>query len=902
MKKSVIIHLVLVLCLSLLLGGIAAAWFFWLQPMYAGYTGDEGGDDVSYTERMEEIAEASEDIDYNEETGALYTNCAVVVVMNGSADIKDAETLAEDYGAELESELKDFGFYTFRFDKAMEYEELTRIVKRLQDEDSVETAALDYLFPAGEQTVEACDAIYPNDPWTTEDETEVWDMALPDGNNWGLEAIYAPNAWGYADEMIPVKVGLIDGTPDQNHSDVNITNSSVFLQNGTTITQNTAYADTNSNSWHGTHVAGTMAAEWDNGTGVSGVICGESEVYHSRYYTYDGSSYQYLIGASVYLYMVEHLVNQGVRVINISEGYTDEFVFAASRGNANARNMLEYNANVLGAALRNLIEQREAAGKESFLVVVSAGNANNDKFHADANAPHGYRKANGWEWLWGDYESGNVDAVYNSMWAAVTDEVAKSHIVIVGSAGHEIKGWRNKTVEYTYSDFSLVGPRIDIVAPGERIYSSVTGGYGKMDGTSMASPHVAGVAGLIYACNPDLSGADVKNILLATAGSVEFDVGGTRRVKMVNAERAVISALRSREETVENVVEDATVSVAPPLDVCFVVDTTGSMDDDIDNAKGNMEEILESLREKTSNYRVALIDYRDFAERTGDSEDYPCRVQLNFSDNDIIIRDAINALQLGNGGDTEETVYSALMEATALSWREFSTKVIIVLGDAAPLDPEPNTGYTYEDVIRALARANISLEGDASDSEALGALATAGISVFSVGIGNSDDADEFFENIALETGGSFSSVEDAAGVADAVVNSIEQIEIVTSKTVTMNFGEEYAGATVSLYRDGEYCFSFELNDVGQITLPDMEFGSYTWECEELCQSGSVEIETDTTGLNPVGKEEHWFSPLQQLWLRSKTAVILYAAGAVVLLTAVPIAVSCIVTACRKKKS
>ncbi|MBQ3104199.1 MAG: S8 family serine peptidase, partial [Oscillospiraceae bacterium] len=889
-----------VLALSLFLGGIAAAWLFWLQPMYAGRTA-AAGEDIDLTESMEEIAESSPDIDYNEESGALYTNCAVLVVVANGTDIEDVRDLAEEYDAELDSELKSFGFYTFRFEEAREYKKLTRIVEDLQDEAIVESASLDYLFLADEKTVEARDAAFPDDPWTAEDEAEAWDVSLPDGNNWGMEAIHAPGAWGYADEMSPVKVGLIDGTPDQNHPDLIITNSSVFLQNDTTITQNTSYTDTGDNSRHGTHVAGTMAAGWDNGMGVSGVICGESEIYHARYYTHVGSSYKYLVSASTYLYMVEHLVNQGVRVINISEGYTDELVFAASRGNAQARNILEQNANVLGAALRNLITQREADGKESFLVVVAAGNANNDNFHADANASYGYRKATGWECFWGDYESGNVDAAYGSMWAAVTDEVAKSHIVIVGSAGHDVKGWLNKTVEYTYSAFSLVGSRVDIVAPGERIYSSVNGSYAKMDGTSMASPHVAGVAGLIYACNPDLSGADVKNILLATAGDAEFEVGGTHRVKMVNAEQAVISAIRSRDEDVEEVVDDPSVTVAPPLDLCFVVDTTGSMGDDIDNAKENMEEILESLREKTANYRVALIDYRDFADRTGESEDYPCRVQLNFSDNDIIIRDAIDALTLGNGGDNNETVYSALMEATTLNWREFSTKVIIVLGDAAPLDPEPYTGYTYETVLQALVQARIALDGTESDEEALGALATDTISVFSVGIGTNADANAFFENIALETGGSFSSVEDAEGVADAVVESIEQIEIVTSKTVTMNFGKEHAGTRISIYQDGEYRFSFALNDVGQATVPDMAFGSYTWECEELSRQGSFEIEKDTTSLKPEGRDMHWFAPIQRLWLHSKLEIILCAAGAVVLLTAIPVVLSCSMTAYRKKK-
>lgn len=129
-----------------------------------------------------------------------------------------------------------------------------------------------------------------------------------------------------------------------------------------------------------------------------------------------------------------------------------------------------------------------------------------------------------------------------------------------------------------------------------------------------------------------------------------------------------------------------------------------------------MTEILEHLSDKTSDYRVALIDYRDYSSRSGYSSDYPYKVQLHFTNNNANIENAINRLNLGNGGDTEETVYSALMAAVRLDWRSDAKKVIIILGDAAPLDPEPETGYTYDDVLLALFSAEIALDYDDSDS------------------------------------------------------------------------------------------------------------------------------------------------------------------------------------------
>ncbi|GAB6099460.1 hypothetical protein JCM16358_13390 [Halanaerocella petrolearia] len=74
------------------------------------------------------------------------------------------------------------------------------------------------------------------------------------------------------------------------------------------------------------------------------------------------------------------------------------------------------------------------------------------------------------------------------------------------------------------SNFSNYGRRIDFVAPGgdgeanrEYIYSTVIDGYGGMAGTSMAAPHVAGVAALVLASGQATTPTEVKEQLQLTA-------------------------------------------------------------------------------------------------------------------------------------------------------------------------------------------------------------------------------------------------------------------------------------------------------------------------------------------------------------------------------------------------
>jgi subtilisin family serine protease len=68
------------------------------------------------------------------------------------------------------------------------------------------------------------------------------------------------------------------------------------------------------------------------------------------------------------------------------------------------------------------------------------------------------------------------------------------------------------------ASFSSTGPDVELIAPGVSINSTVPGGgYAAWSGTSMASPHVAGVAALAWAANPSLTNQELRAILQETA-------------------------------------------------------------------------------------------------------------------------------------------------------------------------------------------------------------------------------------------------------------------------------------------------------------------------------------------------------------------------------------------------
>lgn len=123
-----------------------------------------------------------------------------------------------------------------------------------------------------------------------------------------------------------------------------------------------------------------------------------------------------------------------------------------------------------------------------------------------------------------------------------------TNVIAVGSTG--LSSNNVNTATDAKSSFSNYGTWINVSAPGSKIRSTVPNNtYAIYDGTSMASPLVAGLCGLVLAVNPSFTPTQVRNCILSTADNLDQYLSSTHQGKMgsgrINAEAALQCAQAS---------------------------------------------------------------------------------------------------------------------------------------------------------------------------------------------------------------------------------------------------------------------------------------------------------------------------------------------------------------------
>ncbi|MGB5139596.1 MAG: S8 family serine peptidase, partial [Candidatus Zixiibacteriota bacterium] len=414
--------------------------------------------------------------------------------------INSLDRMFEQSAKSLQRGDKDLsGFYRITFDSANDLDKVAEALASLPEVESVEKVG-----------VHPIDAI-PNDASFN----SLW--GLNQGNDRDIDA---PEAWNIETGDSAILVGAMDTGVQWNHADLGgpspYTNGNIWINwaeyNGASSVDDDGNgyiddfrgwdwvdvlgawsgedADTPDNdpmdfNGHGTHTSGTMAGITNNGIGVAGVAGGWSPA--------DG----------------------GCRIVPLRIGWSQ----ANAQGNEAGYVRMDFAAQAFNYATQ---------------IGVTAVNCS-----------------------WGSSNSGGIQA-------AVDNAVANG-MVICTSAGNS----NNTSVSYlagrsdvisvasvtssgTKSSFSNYGSWVDVSAPGSNIYSTYSNHgsatYASLSGTSMASPHVAGLAGLIRSKSPGLTATQVRDLITNTTDDIDAQntgyIGllGTGRINANTALLGIVSA------------------------------------------------------------------------------------------------------------------------------------------------------------------------------------------------------------------------------------------------------------------------------------------------------------------------------------------------------------------------
>ncbi|HVU94695.1 MAG TPA: S8 family serine peptidase [Puia sp.] len=116
-------------------------------------------------------------------------------------------------------------------------------------------------------------------------------------------------------------------------------------------------------------------------------------------------------------------------------------------------------------------------------------------------------------------DNADIDTAANFPNRRFTDGEDAPAWIVVGASGPK----DDSTLKAPFSNYGRTA--VDVFAPGEQIYSTIPGSqYAYFDGTSMASPVVAGMAALIREYYPKLTAKEVKDIILASVIKVDHPV------------------------------------------------------------------------------------------------------------------------------------------------------------------------------------------------------------------------------------------------------------------------------------------------------------------------------------------------------------------------------------------
>lgn len=299
---------------------------------------------------------------------------------------------------------------------------------------------------------------------------------------WNMRLAHIDQAWSLIRGNPAITVAVIDSGVDPNHPDLLdalLPLEDVYRESKGrdlfthTVTGDPIDYDGRDGNGHGTHVAGILAATMNNRVGVAGVAGGGVKILPIKATNYAGAT-----DAATLTLAFQRAIDKGARVINISI------------------------AGPATKSTRALTEVIELAVEKNITIVAAAGNESLRE--SGLIAPLG------------------VPAAYPEV-IAVGAGTAFDKVANYSNAGPELDliapGGGSQALSLTE------GPEIWSTWPSYPTYASYQSRllptyYGFDHGTSMASPHVAGVVALMLAREPGLTPAQIRSRLIATADDI----------------------------------------------------------------------------------------------------------------------------------------------------------------------------------------------------------------------------------------------------------------------------------------------------------------------------------------------------------------------------------------------
>lgn len=233
--------------------------------------------------------------------------------------------------------------------------------------------------------------------------------------------------------------------------------------------------------------------------------------------------------------------------------------------------------------------------------------------------------------------------------------------------------------------------------------------------------------------------------------------------------KEIVTSVKEHSQGINEIKLNKTIANKKIIDIYFAIDTTGSMGDEIDYLKAELNYVIESIKKKSPlvEMRLGAVFYRD------KGDEYITR-NFSFTENETNLVSFIKEQSANGGGDFPEAVHDALDVAISQnSWNDdASSRIIFLLLDAPP-------HYTQE-VISSLEKNLIKA-------------AEQGIKIIPISASGIDKATEYLmRSFAILTNGTYVFITDDSRIGNPhITPTIGDYEVQKLNELLIHLVDQY---------------------------------------------------------------------------------------------------------------